>query len=150
MKYPLLLLRRVIAVAAMTATITTPLTLIACANASAALTAKPTIEQMQKRASERSATRWKALIDKRFDEAYDFLSDASKVGVTASDYAAAMQKMGFIASSLDTVSCDESVCAVKSSVTLPVFIRNVGSRPQTVPVEEQWILQNGELWLIRR
>ena len=105
---------------------------------------------MQKRAVERSAARWKALTDKRFDEAFSFLSEASKVGTNATEYGAAMQRMGYLSATSDSAVCDETVCTVKSTITLPVYIRNVGSRPQTLPIEERWIVNNGELWLIRR
>lgn len=104
----------------------------------------------QKRAVERSAARWKALTDKRFDESFAYLSEASRVGTNAAEYAAAMQRMGFIAANVVSATCEEAVCTVKSTVTLPVFIKNVGARPQTVPVEERWIVNNNELWLIRR
>ncbi len=104
----------------------------------------------QKRAIERSAARWKALTDKRFEESFSFLSEASKVGTNMGEYAASMQRMGFVAANVVGATCEESVCTVTSNVTLPVFVRNVGARPQTVPVEERWIVNNGELWLIRR
>jgi hypothetical protein len=122
----------------------------ACATTGTGPTQKLTAEQMQKRAIERSAARWKALTDKRFGEAFGFLSEASRVGLLAADYEASMRRMGIMAASPESATCDDSICTVKTSVTLPIFIRNVGARPQNVPVEEQWILNNGELWLIRR
>ena len=124
--------------------------LTACATTGAGPAQKLTGEQMQKRAVERSIARWKALTDKRFSEAFEFLSEASRVGVSAIEYEAAMKRMGYIATNPVSASCDDSICTVKTTVTLPIFVRGVGARPQNVPVEEQWILNNGELWLIRR
>ena len=121
-----------------------------CATDSSVAAVKIARFDMQKRAVERSAARWKALTDKRFDEAFAFLSDASKVGTNASEYGAAMQRMGYLNATADSASCAEGACTVKSTITLPVYIRNVGSRSQTLPIEERWIVNNGELWLIRR
>lgn len=121
-----------------------------CATDLSSMTAKSAPFDMQKRAVERSAARWKALTDKRFNEAFNFLSDASKVGTTASEYGAAMQRMGYLTATAESATCEDSVCTVKSTITLPVYIRNVGARPQTLPIEERWIANNGELWLIRR
>ncbi len=61
-----------------------------------------------------------------------------------------MKRMGYLAASVESASCDDSICKVKTTVMLPIFVRGVGARPQNVPVEEQWILNGGELWLIRR
>ena len=137
-------------IAAISAALAVSLYLAACATTGSAVMQKLTLEQMQKRAAERSTARWKALTDKRFGEAYGYLSEASRVGTTAAEYDAAMQRMGYLASNLVQASCDDIVCTVKTNVTLPVYIRNIGARPQIVPVEELWTLQNGELWLIRR
>jgi hypothetical protein len=104
----------------------------------------------QKRAVERSTARWKALTDKRFDEAFSFLSDASKLGITAGEYGVAMQRIGYTSAIVESATCEEAICIVKSTITLPIFVRAVGARPQSIPVEERWIMNNGELWLIRR
>ena len=136
--------------AAIGAALVATLFLAACATTSIATIQTLTPEQMQKRATERSIARWKALTDKRFSEAFGYLSEASRVGTTANEYDAAMQRMGYIAANLVAASCDDSVCTVRSNVTVPIYVRNVGARPQVIPVEELWTLQNGELWLIRR
>ena len=124
--------------------------LTGCAATGGAATTKFTPEQMQKRAAERSTARWKALTDKRFGEVFGYLSEASRLGTTANEYEAAMQRMGYVAASLVSVDCDDSICNVKTNITLPVYVRNIGARKQTFPVDEQWTVQNGELWLIRR
>jgi predicted small secreted protein len=124
--------------------------LTACATSGIGPEQKLTGEQMKKRAIERSTARWKALTDKRFSEAFAFLSEASKVGLTPAEYEASMKRLGYISSSLESANCDDSICTVKTIVMIPIFVRGVGARPQNVPVEEQWILNNGELWLIRR
>ena len=121
-----------------------------CATTGSAIVQKLTPEQMQKRAEERSIARWKALTDKRFSDAFGYLSEASRVGVTPNEYEASMQRMGFLAANLIGASCDDTVCTVRSTVTMPIHVRNVGVRPQVIPVEELWTVQNGELWLIRR
>ena len=121
-----------------------------CAAGTATLTEKAPVVDVQKRAVERSTARWKALIDKRFDEAFAFLSDASRIGTNAGEYGGAMQRMGYTKATVDSALCEEGLCTVKSTITLPVFVRAVGGRAQTFPVEERWIVNNGELWLIRR
>jgi hypothetical protein len=110
-----------------------------------------TPEALQKRAMERSTERWKALTDKRFDDSYGFLSEASKATVTAAEYTGAMRRMGYTAAVIESATCDDQgVCIVKSKITLPIFVRNVGARLQTLPVEERWIMNSRELWLIRQ
>lgn len=106
-------------------------------------------ESMKARAIARSTERWKALTDKRFSDVYEFLSIGSRVGTTATEYADAMSRMGYIRAEIDSAECDVELCTVRSNVTLPIFIRNVGTRPQTVPVVEQWTWSKGDLWLIR-
>jgi len=126
------------------------ITLGGCAVGTSTLSEKAPALDPQKRAIERSTARWKALTDKRFDEAFAFLSDASKIGTNAGEYGSAMQRMGYTKATVDSAVCEEGVCAVKSIITLPIFVRGVGGRAQTLPVEERWIVNNGELWLIRR
>ena len=121
-----------------------------CAITPAPTVEKPTSFDPQKRAIERSVDRWKALTDKRFDEAFIFLSDASKLGTNAGEYGAAMQRMGYTSAIVESAMCDDGVCTVTSKITLPISVRGVGARLQTLPVEERWIVNNGELWLIRR
>ena len=124
--------------------------LSACATTGVGPAQKMTADQMQKRAIERATARWKALTDKRFGDAFAFLSQASKEGILASDYEASMRRMGYISANPESATCDDSICTVTTAVSLPVFVRGLGARPQNVPVQEQWILNNGELWLIRR
>ena len=106
-------------------------------------------ESMKQRAVTRSTERWKALTDKRFSDAYEFLSVGSRVGTTATEYAEAMSRMGYIRAEIEAAECSAELCTVRSNITLPIFIRNVGARPQTVPVFEQWTWSKGDLWLIR-
>lgn len=136
--------------AVIVAVLSLQLFLAACATSGGVSTQKMTLEQMQERAAARSSARWKALTDKRFSEAFNYLSEASRVGITQNEYQATMQRMGYLAAGVTGVSCEDTVCTVRVNLTLPVYVRNVGTRPQVIPVEELWTLQNGELWLIRR
>lgn len=106
-------------------------------------------ESMKARAIARSTERWKALTDKRFSDVYEFLSVGSRVGTTAQEYAEAMSRMGYIRAEIESAECDRELCTVRSSVTLPIYVRNVGARPQSVPVVEKWTWSKGDLWLIR-
>lgn len=108
-----------------------------------------TPEAMKARAMARSADRWKALTDKRFSEVYDYLSVGSRVAVTGPEYAEAMRRMGYIHAEVESAECDQEVCTVRATVTLPIFIRNVGARPQSIQVTEKWAWSKGDLWLIR-
>ncbi len=128
----------------------TSIALGGCATGSSTTGEKAVAFDPQKRAVERSVARWKALTDKRFDEAFTFLSDASKIGISAGEYGAAMRRMAYTNATVESAVCDEGVCIVKSTITLPIYLPRVGARPQTLPVEERWIVNNGELWLIRR
>jgi hypothetical protein len=132
------------------ATLLAAIVVSGCAVSPVPTAEKPITFDPQKRAIERSTARWKALTDKRFDESFAFLSDASKLGTSAGEYGAAMQRMGYAAATVESATCDAGVCIVNSKITLPIGVRNVGARLQTLPVEERWIVNNGELWLIRR
>lgn len=126
---------------------TLPLSVLSgCATAPAS---PPTPEAMKAKAIARSAERWKALTDKRFSDVYSYLSVGSRVGITAQEYAEAMRRMGYIRAEVESAECDQELCTVHSRVTLPIFIRNVGARPQPVPIEEKWTWAKGDLWLIR-
>ena len=123
-----------------------------CASApgSPATASSTSPEALQARAVQRSTDRWKALLDKRYDDAFAFYSPASRRGQSASDFSAAMQRMGYLAARVEGAVCKEDTCTVHSSVTLSVAVPRVGARPQTVPVEETWVVGDGEVWLIRR
>ena len=126
------------------------ITLSGCAVGTSTLGENPPIFDVQKRAIERSTARWKALTDKRFDESFAFLSDASKIGISVSEYSAAMQRMGYTKATVNDAVCEQDVCIVKSTITLPIVVRGVGARVHALPVEERWIVNNSDLWLIRR
>jgi|GEM_PF-672390 len=123
--------------------------LVALAGCATAPTESVSPESMKARAVARSTERWKALTDKRFSDVYEFLSIGSRVGTTPTEYADAMSRMGYIRAEIESAECEVELCTVRSNVTLPIFIRNVGTRPQTVPVIEQWTWSKGDLWLIR-
>jgi len=61
-----------------------------------------------------------------------------------------MQRMGYLSARVEGATCKDEVCTVHTAVTLSVTIPRVGSRPQIVPVEETWVVNDGEVWLIRR
>lgn len=121
-----------------------------CVATTESVAVKVTPESLQARAVERSTARWKALTDKRFEDSFAFLSEASRAGITATEYGETMRRMGFLAATVEKATCTETLCTVRAQTTLPVMIRGVGRRLQTIPVEEQWIPLNGELWLIRK
>ena len=129
----------------------TALGLAGCTTATTAGGQPATTFNPQKRVVQRAVERWKALTDKRFESAYDYLSDASKTGVTREEYASAMKRMGLISAQFGAAECEsDELCTVNGEITLPVFVKNVGPRPQTIPLQERWIVNNNELWLIRR
>ena len=105
---------------------------------------------IKERASKRSSERWKALIDKRFEDSFAYLSEPSRAGITAAEYGAAMRKLGVLAATVEDVQCQDQLCTVHTRISLPIAVKGVGRRLQTLPVEEQWIVSNGELWLIRK
>lgn len=120
-----------------------PLVLAACATAL-------TTDQLETRVKEVSQRRWSDLLAKRYDKLFDYLSAASKHGLTARDYAKQMAAMGFRDARIQAVKCTPEACTVTVEVDVNQRVPRIGAVVHTVAFDERWVVNGGEFGLIRK
>jgi len=94
----------------------------------------------------RVKARWQAVIEGNVEGAYGFLSPGSKAVTSVERYRARARLTGFRAADIVSVACETEVCKVSLRVTLDHRLMSGLS----VPVEETWVLENGQYWYVWR
>ena len=94
----------------------------------------------------RAKARWQAVIDGNAEGAYGFLSPGSKAVTSFERYRARARLAGFRSADIESVECETEVCKVSLRVTLDHRLMSGLS----VPVEETWVLENGQYWYVWR
>ncbi len=121
------------------------LMLAACATPSRVTEESP--EEVKKAAVvERANARWQAVIESDAEKAYAFLSPGSKALTSFDAYRARARLVGIRAAELESVACEPEVCKVKFRVTLDHRLM----KGLVMPVEETWVLENGQYWYVWR
>jgi hypothetical protein len=90
--------------------------------------------------------RWDALIKGDLDAAYALLSPASREATTLEMFKRNTRAGGFREARIDKVECGAELCTVKLSVT---YDHRLMKGVQT-PIEETWIFDKGQPWLVYR
>ena len=90
--------------------------------------------------------RWDALIKGDLDAAYALLSPASREATTLEMFKRNTRAAGFREARIDKVECGAELCTVKLSVT---YDHRLMKGVQT-PIEETWIFDKGQPWLVYR
>lgn len=90
--------------------------------------------------------RWTALIKGDLDGAYALLSPASRETTSLETFKKNTRKGGFREARVDTVECGAELCTVKLWVT---YDHRLMKGVQT-PIEETWIFDKGQPWLVYR
>jgi hypothetical protein len=103
--------------------------------------------------SARATARWRHLIERKAELAYDFLTPGYRETRTREDYAQAMnnrpvkwQDVAFI-----DASCDEpEVCVVRLNITyeLEMPVRMTGKVSSIDVLDEKWIFADGEWFML--
>ena len=94
----------------------------------------------------RVSARWDALIKGDLDAAYALLSPTSRETVTLAQFKARTRKGGFREAKVESVDCSADVCLVKLRLTYDVRLM----KGVQTPIEETWIFEKGEPWLVYR
>ncbi len=110
------------------------------------VTAESPPEVKQAAVTERAKARWQAVIDGDTEKAYGFLSPGSKAVTTYDSYRARARLTGFRAVDVESVACETEACRVKVRVVLDHRLM----KGLPVPVEETWVLENGQYWYVWR
>ena len=100
-------------------------------------------EAKQAAVAERAKALWAAVIDGNFDQAYTFLSPASKGIVSLASFKQ-QARTGYREAKVEKVECDGAVCKVKMFVVYDHrLMKGLGT-----PLEERWVIDEGQAWLV--
>ena len=100
-------------------------------------------ETKQAAVAERAKARWAAMIDGNLDQAYTFLSPASKGIVSLASFKQ-QARTGYREAKVEKVECDGATCKVKMFVTYDHrLMKGIGT-----PLEERWVIDEGQAWLV--
>ena len=96
--------------------------------------------------TERVNAYWAVMIKGDREAAYAFLSPASKELVSLASFKSGVRQ-GFTEAKVESVTCDGELCQVR--LMLKYQPRQM-SGPLITPVDESWVLENGQFWHIWR
>jgi len=102
------------------------------------------------RALERARERWKLIVEKRFDDAYNYLTETGRALLTKEQHAAQLDRFGYVEGAVDKAECSATVCTVKARGTITIKIPKIGARPQQLFLDESWVLVGDEMWLLQK
>ena len=93
--------------------------------------------------AERAKARWAAMIDGNLDQAYTYLSPASKGIVSLASFKQ-QARTGYREAKVENVECDGAICKVKMFVIYDHrLMKGIGT-----PLEERWVIDEGQAWLV--
>jgi uncharacterized caspase-like protein len=90
--------------------------------------------------------RWDALIARRMDVAYEYLSPATRKVTTLEQYRARVNPGMYRSVRIDQVKCEAEICRVTLFLT---YDHKLMKGIQT-PLEESWVLDQGRFWFVYR
>ena len=90
--------------------------------------------------------RWDALIAKRMDLAYEYMSPASRKVTTLEQYRGRVNPGMYRSARVDEVKCEAEICKVTVYLTYDHRLM----KGITTPLEESWILDQGRFWFVYR
>ncbi len=99
---------------------------------------------------ERAQARWDALIAGRFDDAYAYLSPATRQLITPQIHRARFgAAAGWKSAQVHQAKCDQADrCSVTIKITYqPALLRRAPAGTMESSVEETWLLDAGKWWL---
>lgn len=99
---------------------------------------------------QRARDRWQALIDRRYADAYKYFSEPSRQGLSLEQFERQMKAIEPKTVSVRTVKCAAEQCAATLDVTMEYSVPRIGKRQMPLPVDEVWVANNNEVFLVRR
>lgn len=94
--------------------------------------------------NERAQARWQALINGDLDEAYTYMSAASREAYSLKVYKARTKPGMWKAIKIDSVDCEAEICQVRMMLT---YDHRMMKGVQT-PLTESWIIEKGTAWYV--
>ena len=98
--------------------------------------------------AERAKARWQALIKRNYQEAYGFLSPASRDATSLAAYQSKIAAIDYRSVSVNKVECAAEVCTVK--LTLTYDYAPGKAKGVVTPLDENWIIDKGQAWFVYR
>jgi hypothetical protein len=96
--------------------------------------------------TKRAQERWDALLKGDVRAAYAYLSPASRAVMSLERYQTRVNPANFRSVKLEKVTCQTETCQLRFWLT---FDHRVMRGIQT-PIEETWIVENGQVWYVYR
>lgn len=101
-------------------------------------------EEKVKVVTERATARWKAIIGRDFDAAYQFMSPASRATVTPAGFKTIASRLNYRNAEVKEVTCDAQACKVRLQITYDAAMMP-GVRTL---LEESWVIDKGQAWYV--
>lgn len=95
--------------------------------------------------SARAEARWRALVAKDLDKAYEFLSPGSKVANPLALYKGKIRLLNWRPAKVQSTNCEADRCSVKLEIKFSD--RRLGGEVTTV-IEEIWVKDIGNWWFV--
>lgn len=95
---------------------------------------------------QRAQARWDALLKGDVKAAYGYLSPASRAVTSLERYQAKTNTAQLRSIKLDGAKCEGEICQLKFWLTFDHRVM----RGVTTPIEETWIIENGQAWFVYR
>ncbi len=96
----------------------------------------------------RAEERWQALIHRDFDRAYTYFSPASRQVIPIGDFSKRMSQFPYRAVKVDKVVCEAELCTVSLTLTYDYPQMKMTNVP--TPLQESWLIEGGQAWLVFR
>lgn len=119
--------------------------LAGCSGTLGGLTRESPAEVKAEAAKARTQAKWAAILQGDLDTAYAFLSPASRSLVSRDAFKAQFRRP-FRSMTVDAVACEPEICKVK----ITVYYDHPMMKNIPAPVEESWVLEQGQLWFVAR
>lgn len=103
-------------------------------------------EAKQAAVTERAKARWNAELKGDLDASYTFLSPATRQVVSLATYKTRGQATRLKAAEVESVKCEGAACRVRVLVTYDHRLM----KGITTPIEEDWIIEDGQAWYVHR
>jgi hypothetical protein len=104
----------------------------------------------EQRAMARATERWQHIREKSLEKAYAMFTETSKKGFTIKDLEAQLVRTQMRGGTAKSAVCDADSCAVTVDVELSFRVPRVGNVQQVIPFQEQWLIEKGDFYLIRK